>query len=98
MQTHRDRGEPGGWGQQPAPSWTRGKGAGRGFALVLLPWVQPKELSPERPSHGWGGSAQDFVAEQAACRERRPSAVGEKLCRVSMPSIEVFAQRLGLGG
>lgn len=55
MQTHRDRGEPGGWGQQPAPSWTQGEGAGRGFALVLLPWVQPKELSPERLSHGWGG-------------------------------------------
>lgn len=64
MQTHRDRGEPGGWGQQPAPSWTRGEGAGRGFALVLLPWVQPKE--PRRTQPWLGGFSTGFCC-RAGC-------------------------------
>lgn len=39
-----------------------------------------------------GDSAQDFPVEEAGLRERIPSAAGEKLCRVPMPSITAFSQ------
>lgn len=94
MQTWSDRGEPGRWEQLWAPGWSRGEGRGRAFALFLLPRStgRPQQLGQEKAQLWLGG---EFSTGGGWFEGRMPSAVGEKLCVVSMPSVAAFSQMPG---